>query len=102
MFRTIVNEVYQKRNKNDIVTPIEFGWVVSTSEKLQVMEGNMHLVFFYICGEVLLLPDGLDCIPIIFGDKKINLLWSVFVQQYNLKKKKKNNRKLYSSYKYSH
>ena len=53
------------------------------------MEGNMNLVFLCICGEVHLLPDGLDCIPVIFGDKKINLLLSVFVQQYNLKKKKK-------------
>ena len=38
--------MYQKRNENEIVTPIELGWVVSTSEKLQAMEGNMHLVFF--------------------------------------------------------
>ena len=82
--------MHQKRNNNNVVTPIEFGWLVSTSEKVQAMEGNTHLVFFFlICGEVLLLPDGLDCIPVIFGDKKINLLWSVFVQQYNLKKKRK-------------
>ena len=96
--------MHQKRNNNNVVTPIEFGWLVSTSEKVQAMEGNTHLVFFVlICGEVLLLPDGLDCIPVIFGDKKINLLWSVFVQQYNLKKKEeKNNMMLNSSYKYPH
>ena len=44
------------------------------------MEGNMHLGFFsLVVFKVLSLPDGLDCIPVIFGDKKINLLWSVFV-----------------------
>lgn len=39
--------MHQKRNNNNVVTAIEFGWVVSTSEKVQAMEGNMHLVFFF-------------------------------------------------------
>ena len=37
----------QKRNNNNLVTAIEFGWVVSTSEKVQAMEGNRHL-FIYL------------------------------------------------------
>ena len=70
--------MYQKRNKNNIYSDTYRIWF-SSSEKVQAMEGNMNLVFLCICGEVHLLPDGLDCIPVIFGDKKINLLWSVFV-----------------------